>query len=117
MLGLLADENFNSDIVRGLLLRHPDVDIVRLQDVGPAGADDPSVLAWAAENNRILLTHDRATMPNAAYERVAADKQMPGVLILNDRFPVGQAVQEELLLIVECSKQDEWSGLVVYLPL
>jgi len=31
---LLADENFNGDIVRGLLLRQPDLDIVRVQDVG-----------------------------------------------------------------------------------
>ena len=64
---LLADENFNGDIVRGLLLRQPDLDIVRVQDVGLAGADDPDILAWAAENNRIVLTHDRATMSDHAY--------------------------------------------------
>ena len=28
MLRLLADENLNSDIVRGLLLRQPELDIV-----------------------------------------------------------------------------------------
>ena len=46
MLRLLADENFNGDIVRGLLLRQPDLDIVRVQDVGLGGADDPDILAW-----------------------------------------------------------------------
>jgi hypothetical protein len=30
MLRLLADENFNGDILRGLLLRQPDLDIVRV---------------------------------------------------------------------------------------
>ncbi len=114
MLRLLADENFNGDIVRGLLLRQSDLDIVRVQDTGLAGADDPHILTWAAENNRI--THDRATMPDHAYERVAAGERMPGVFILNDRFPVGQAIQE-ILLMVACSDQAEWSGRAVHLPL
>ena len=52
MLRLLADENFNGDIVRALLLRQPDLDIVRVQDVDLAGVDDPDILAWAAANER-----------------------------------------------------------------
>ncbi len=45
---LAADENFNNDIVRGVLRRKPDADSVRIQDVGLSAADDPTVLAWAA---------------------------------------------------------------------
>lgn len=116
MLQLLADENFNSDIVRGLLLRMPELELVRVQDVGLAGADDPSVLLWAAENNRILLTHDRATMPGYAYERVTEGEAMAGMFILNDRFPVRQAI-EEIILFATCTEQEEWQGRVVYLPL
>lgn len=44
MLALAADENFNNDIVRGLLRRKPDLNIVRLQDVGLSGTDDSTVL-------------------------------------------------------------------------
>jgi predicted nuclease of predicted toxin-antitoxin system len=58
MLRLLADENFNGDVVRALLLRQPDLDVVRVQDVGLAGTADPDILAWAAVNDRIILTHD-----------------------------------------------------------
>jgi hypothetical protein len=116
MLRLLADENFNGEVVRGLLLRQPDFDIVRVQDVGLAGADDPDLLSWAAANNRIILTHDRATMPDYAYERLATGEMLAGVFIVNDRLPVGQAIQE-ILLIVSCSEQSEWSGRVVHLPL
>jgi predicted nuclease of predicted toxin-antitoxin system len=116
MLRMLADENFNGDIVRGLLLRQPDFDMVRVQDVGLAGAEDPDVLAWAAENERILLTHDRATIPDYAFERLAVGEKMAGVFLLNDRFPVGQAIQE-ILLIAACSEQAEWSSRVVHLPL
>lgn len=116
MLRLLADENFNGDIIRGVLLRQPGFDMLRVQDTGLAGADDPDILAWAAENNRIILTHDRATMADYAYQRIAMGESMPGVFVLNDRLPIGQAI-EELLLMVVCSDQAEWSSLVVYLPL
>lgn len=43
MLRLAADENFNGDIVRGLLRRNPQIDIVRVQDVGLSGANHPAV--------------------------------------------------------------------------
>lgn len=116
MLRLLADENFNGDIVRGLSLRQSNLDIVRVQDVGLAGADDPAILAWSAENDYILLTHDRATIPDYAYERMAAGERLVDVFILNDRFSVGLAIQE-ILLMIACSEQAEWTGRVVHLPL
>jgi hypothetical protein len=116
VLRLLADENFNSEIVRGLLLRHGDLEILRVQDVGLAGADDRQVLAWAADNGCIVLTHDRATMPAFAWKRVAAGEPMPGLFLLNDRLPVGLAIQE-MLLVASCTEQAEWKGRVAYLPL
>lgn len=67
MLSLLSDENFNGDIVRGMSLRQPNLDLVRIQDVGLQAVSDPAILDWAASNGCILLTHDRATMPDFAY--------------------------------------------------
>lgn len=116
MLRLLADENLNGTIVRGLLRSRPDITLVRVQDVGLEGADDPTILAWAAEHDYILLTHDLATMPDFAYERVSAGLAMPGVFVLNDRLSLRQAI-DELLFLDECGEQDEWRNLVVYLPL
>ena len=54
MLSLAADENLNSDLVRGLLRRRSDVDIVRVQDAGLSGASDPVILEWAAREGRVL---------------------------------------------------------------
>jgi predicted nuclease of predicted toxin-antitoxin system len=116
VLRLLSDVNFNGDIVRGLLLRRPDLDLRRTQDVGLEEADDPAILEWAAVNDRILLTHDHATMPDFAYVRVVAGQPMPGVFVLNDHISIRQAINE-LLLVDACSEQAEWAGLVVYLPL
>ncbi len=76
MLRFAADENFNNNIVRGLLRRKPDLDIVRIQDVGLSGADDPTVLEWAAQEGRVLLTHDVATITRYAYERIEAGQSM-----------------------------------------
>lgn len=47
MVRFLADENFNNQIVRGILRRNPNVDIVRVQDMGLSETDDPTVLEWA----------------------------------------------------------------------
>ena len=77
MLHLVSDENFNGDIVRGLLLRHPALDLYCGQDVGLEGVDDPTILACAATNERIVLTHDHATMPDFAYTRVVAGHGSP----------------------------------------
>jgi hypothetical protein len=111
-----ADENFNNDIIRGLLRRKPDVDIVRVQDVGLSGVDDPTVLEWAADEGRILLTHDVSTITRYAYERVEAGKPMPGVFEVSRGLPMGMVI-EDLILLTECSLENEWEGQVRYLPL
>lgn len=116
MLRLLSDENFNGDIVRGLFLRQSALDLLRVQDVGLRKVDDPAILDWAASNGRILLTHDRATMPDFAYERLSQRQPMLGIFVINDRMPVRQVI-DELLLLIDCSEQDEWKGIVLYLPL
>lgn len=115
LLRMAADENFNGDIVRGLLRRRPDLDLVRVQDAGRSGADDPTILAWAAEEGRILLTHDASTITKYAYDRVRAGQPMPGVFEAQRSVPIGRAI-EDILLIAECSLPGEWEGQVRYLP-
>jgi predicted nuclease of predicted toxin-antitoxin system len=116
MTQFLADENFNNQIVRGVLRQNPDIDIVRVQDVGLSGADDPAVLAWAAQEGRIVLTHDVATMITFAYERIQLELSMPGLFEVSRRVSVRLAI-EEIILIAECSLEGEWEGQVIFLPL
>ncbi len=116
MLQFAADENFNNDIVRGLLRHKRDLDIVRVQDAGLSGVDDPTVLEWTAQQNRILLTQDVTTITKYAYERVRAGKRMPGVFEVSRYASIG-AVIEDILLLAECSLEGEWEGQVRYLPL
>ncbi len=116
MLRFLADENFNGDIVRGLLRQKPDLDIVRLQDVGLSGASDERVLEWAAEEGRVLLTHDVNTITRYAYNRIKAGKPVAGVFEVSSDISAGQAI-EELLFIAECSLENEWRDQIRYLPI
>jgi hypothetical protein len=116
MLLLAADENFNNNIVRGLLRRAPYLDIVRIQEIGLSGADDPAVLSWAARENRVLLTHDVTTMTKYAYERVHQGLRMPGIFEVSRDIPIGLVI-EDLLLLAEYSLDGEWEGQVRYLPL
>jgi predicted nuclease of predicted toxin-antitoxin system len=116
VIKLATDENFDGDILRGLLRRLPDLDVVRVQDAELAETPDPLILAWAAAEERVLLTHDRDTLPNFAYERVRAGEPMPGVFLVSDRMPKGQAV-EELFVALHCLTPEECNNLVTYFPL
>lgn len=116
MLPLAADENFNSDILRGLLRRRPEVDVVRVQDVGLGGASDPEALRWAAREGRVLLTYDQATMTRHALRFVEDGQPMAGVFQVPRRLTIAEVI-DELLLIVECSGPEDWRGIVIYLPL
>lgn len=115
MLKFLADENFDNTIVRGLFRRNLKLDIVRVQDVGLSGKDDPTVLEWAAQEGRILLTHDVATITRYAYDRVRQNQPMPGVIEISTDAPIGRVI-EDILVLVECSQEAELEGQIQYLP-
>ena len=63
MIKLVSDENFDGDILRGLLRRLPELQVVRVLDVDLTATPDPIILAWAAGEGRVLLTHDRELSP------------------------------------------------------
>jgi len=112
----LADENLNGNILRGLLRRLPALDVIRIQDVGLLGADDPAILAWAAQHKCVLLTHDVATITKHAYERVRNSEPMPGIVEVIATAPIGRII-EDLVLLSQCSLECEYDGQVLYIPL
>ncbi len=116
MIKLATDEDFNNRILRGVLRRQPALDIRRKQDSVIGRANDLQVLAWAASEGRVLLTHDASTMAGFAYERIVAGLPMSGLFELRQEVPIGVAI-EEVLLLAECSIEGEWEGQVRFLPL
>jgi len=108
MLSVLADENFSHRILRGIKLRVHDLDVL-------AGKKDAALLAWAAEQRRIVLTHDRQTIPKHAYGRIRSLQSVPGVIVVSDTMPIGEAV-EALAIYLECGTPEDFENLVVFLP-
>jgi hypothetical protein len=101
MTRFLADEDFNNDILRGLLRRLVRLDVIRVQDIGLRGADDDTVLARAFVEGRVLLTHDVSTLIGRAFDRIRAGSSLPGVIAVAQSMPVGSAI-EDLVLVIEC---------------
>jgi hypothetical protein len=62
MLRFQADANLNQIIVRAVCRREPSVDFQTAKAAGLSGVADPEVLARAAEEGRVLVTHDFQTM-------------------------------------------------------
>lgn len=112
----LTDEDFDNRILRGLIRRLPELDILRVQDVGLGGEHDKVVLSWAAGEQRILLTHDLKTLPDFARKRISEGQPMAGVIWLAQSMPIGAAI-EDILTIVEATEPEEWNNWIEYLPL
>jgi hypothetical protein len=117
MLRLLADENLNHDLVRGVLRRRPGLDLVRVQAVGLSETGDPEILAWAAKAERVVLTHDVNTMTRFAIERVKRSEPMAGLFIVHQEGAALSTIIDDLLLPDECTDTLEWPGRILYLPL
>lgn len=116
MIWLLADEDFNGRIIRGLLRRVPELNLLTVSGAGLAGSIDPIIISWARSHNRVLLTHDVNTMIDAALDRVRTAEPMPGVVAVPQDLGIGAAISD-LFLIVTYVEPQELEGQVWYLPL
>jgi len=112
----IPQQSFNETIVTALIRRIPILDIIRARDVGLARGQDPELLAWAAQQGRLLMTHDRKTMPGFAAQRIRAGQCMSGLIVVGANDPIGRVVAD-LQLVAECSESQEWEDQIVYLPL
>ena len=116
MLRLATDENLNGNITRALLRRWPKLNLVRIQDSPVHRMGDPEVLAWCAQESRVMLSHDVRTLPHHAKSRIDEGIAVAGIVILSDRLSIHSALSD-LFLIVEASEQYEWIDRINYLPL
>ncbi len=112
----VADENFDGTILRELHKHFPNLDVLRLQDTELYQQADSVVLEWAAEQKRIVLTHDVQTLVNEAYSRVEQGLAMPGVILVRRRLAIGAAL-DDLLLIMGASEPEEFENRVIFVPL
>jgi Domain of unknown function (DUF5615) len=115
MLRLLIDQDIDHDILRGLLRRIPQLDAVTALEIGMGEATDPELLIRAAHEGRIIVTHDRKTMPTHAADLMSAGENIAGVFVVPRSMPLHQVI-EDLELMITCSENDEWINVIRYLP-
>lgn len=93
----------------------PDIDFLPAQGIIPESMQDPGVLALAAMLGRVLVSHDRKTMPGHFY-RFLERRESPGLILVPQILPIGSAI-EELHMAWACGEAEEFRDRIVYLPL
>jgi hypothetical protein len=111
----LADADLNKAILNGVLRREPSVDFLSAHAAGLRGMTDAQVLALAATTERVLVSHDFATMPAQFRAFRDAGNHSAGVFLISQTLDIGAAI-DELLLIWLASDASEWTGRLVWLP-
>ncbi len=116
MMRFLTDEDFNHDILRGVLGFLPEMNVLTVQEVSLTNVDDPIILAWAAQDERVVLTHDAKTMTRYALQRVNITLPMPGVVVVRKLAPLAICI-DDLIYLAQAGGDADFRNQVVYIPL
>lgn len=108
----LADENLEAQVQVQLRLHYPGIDIIDVRDVGLDHTPDEDILQWAAENNRIVISHDVNSMRGLADGRAKAGLPMPGAIIVLDHVSYGVAI--EFIAYVDSGQYGDMEGRTVF---
>lgn len=92
------------------------MDFLSANDAELEGLPDPDVLTRAADEDRILVTHDLKTMPHHLGRFLQTGRSSPGVLLVPQYVPVGDVI-DELVLIWAASEAEEWKNRILRIPL
>jgi hypothetical protein len=111
----LADADLDNAIVQGVRHREPSIDFKSANDAGLEALPDDKVLEIAAGEGRVLVSHDKRTMPVHFAARIRLGLRSPGVLLAVPHATVGEVV-ESLLIIWSSSPEEEWVDQIHYLP-
>ena len=116
MLRLLTDENVDHRIVRALWRRLPALDCISVRSSGMTGFSDDWVLEYAANEGRIVITHDIQTMPAHATNRIRNNLDLPGLIVVPDTLDIATAVND-LEVLIACATEDELQNRIYFLPI
>jgi Domain of unknown function (DUF5615) len=110
-----ADADLRQAIVTGTIRKQPSLDFQSANQAGLEGLKDAEVLAIAANWNRVLVTHDRKTMP-IEFGQFILTQTSSGILVVSQSIPVSDAI-DTLILIWEASTAEEWINQIMTIPL
>ena len=109
-----ADADLRQPIVTGLKRREPDIDFRTAHDAVLAGLDDLIVLGIAADDGRLLVSHDVSTMPEH-FVRFIERRTSPGVILISQELPYREAI-EGLLRLWATTEAEDWHNVLSFVP-
>jgi hypothetical protein len=114
----LLDEDVNPRLRKALKSYSVELVVWRVGDAGAPshGTLDPEILHWCESKGFCLVTNNRTTMPVHLGDHIANGHHTPGILIFNPNRRIGETA-EELALIWELARADEFQDQFRYLPL
>jgi hypothetical protein len=81
----------------------------------PQGSLDPELLKWADTAGRILISHDRKSMPGHFQQHMMAGRHSPGVLLIRPGTTVA-ALVAELALIAHAGNPADYFDQIDFIP-
>jgi len=109
-----ADADLRVPIIKGLKRREPAVDFTTAHEAGLAGLNDRAVLALAASNGRVLVSHDVSTMPEE-FSLFIQEQTSPGVILISQELSYREAI-EGLLRVWSSTEAEDWENVLAFLP-
>jgi hypothetical protein len=96
----LLDENVDPVLRTALLKKEPSIIVWKIGEPGipPKGTKDPEILNCCEKNSFLLVTNNRASMPEHLIDHIHEGRHIPGILELNPNMSLGETI-EELILI------------------
>lgn len=116
-LKYLLDENVDPLFCLQMSQQESDVVVWMVGDPGAPrrGTLDPEILIWCEEQEFVLVTNNRHSMPIHLADHLAMNRHVPGIFILNPKMTIGETI-DELILIAGASLPNEFGDLITFLP-
>ncbi|MGH9837198.1 MAG: DUF5615 family PIN-like protein [Blastocatellia bacterium] len=109
-----ADADLRQPIVDGVLRREPLIDFKSANEANLEGVPDPEVLAKAADEGRVLVSHDVHSLPGHFIGFIAT-RTSPGVILINQNLPYSLAI-EGLIRLWLTDDAENWENALSFLP-
>ena len=85
-------------------------------DTLASGTSDPALLRWCEANNCLLVTADRASMPEHFTRHLSRGGHIPGILVVRPRAKVTD-IFDALELLLTLATVEELRDQYIYIPL
>jgi len=113
----LLDENLSPRLKMAVLRLNPEIDILRIGDPNtlPLSSLDPEVLIYLDRSQWLLITDNRASMPDHLQAHWQHGRHIWGLLWVRPNTPM-RALAQELVIIWETTDAEEWQDCLDWIP-